>query len=240
MNNFKESLKVEREKSGEIIMTEPLQNLLIELMKGNISKKEVMEMTGIGDKGTVELKIKEMVAQNPGLKPIYNEYMEGKRENFEGYAFRAEAIEMLREDYSQTTMAKKIGVTRRSFSAKIKQLQEENSDNILGILLKQHAERKLRKTTISVEDLLIINLSLDEYEEQYPVGTARYEKRTSQEIRKENLTKVVSLIDKLRQDGITLKELSEKRIISEANYRRYRLELDALSKLLDDKEEKEQ
>lgn len=36
MNEFKESLKVGRENSGEIIITEPLKNMLIELMKGNI------------------------------------------------------------------------------------------------------------------------------------------------------------------------------------------------------------
>ena len=92
MNEFKESLKVERENSGEIIITEPLKNMLIELMKGNISKKELMEITGMGDKGTVELKIKEIVAQNPELALLYNEYVSRKSEDFLGYEFRTEAI----------------------------------------------------------------------------------------------------------------------------------------------------
>lgn len=240
MNDFKESLKVEREKSGEIIITEQLQNLLIELMKGNISKKELMERTHIGDKGTVELKIQEVVTQNPELKPLYNDYIARKSENFEGYIFRAEAIEMLRNDYSQSFMAEKIGVSRRGFSGKIKKLQEKNSDNILGKLLKEHAERKMKKLTIDDDVLLAINISLDEYEQQYPVGLARYEKRNTLEIRRDNLQKVVSLIDGLRQDGISLKELSERKIISEATYRRYKMELDELSKILDGKEEKEQ
>lgn len=121
-----------------------------------------------------------------------------------------------------------------------KQLQEKNRDNILGILLKEHAERKLKRMPTADDILLAINLKLDKYEEQYPVGPTRYEKRNSLEIRKENLQKVVSLIDGLRQEGITLKELSVRKIISEANYRRCRLKLDALSKLLEDKEEKEQ
>ena len=64
MNEFKESLKVERKNSGEIIITEQLKSLLIELMKGNISKKELMEMTGIGDKVSVETKITEIVAED--------------------------------------------------------------------------------------------------------------------------------------------------------------------------------
>lgn len=240
MNDFKESLKVRREKSGEIIITEQLQNLLIELMKGNISKKELMEITHIGDKGTVELKIQEIVATNPELKPLYNDYVGRKQENFEGYEFRAEAVEMLRNDYSQSFMAEKIGVTRRSFSKKMKELQEKNGDNILGKLLREHAERKMKKIPITDDILLTINLSLDEYEQQYPVGLARYEKRNTLEVRRENIQKVVSLIDRLRMDGITLKELNKRKVISESNYRRYRLELDELSQILDGNEEKEQ
>ena len=99
MNDFKESLRVERDKFGKITVTESLKNLLIELMKGNITKPELMARTGIGDKGTVELKIKEIVAENPELRPLYEEYLAGKRENFMGYQFRAEAIEMLRREF---------------------------------------------------------------------------------------------------------------------------------------------
>jgi len=240
MNDFKESLKVERDKFGKITITEQLKNLLIELMKGNISKPELMAKTGIGDKTTVELKIKEIVAQNPELRPLYDEYLAGKRENFMGYQFRAEAIEMLRKDYSQSYIAKKIGVSIRSFSFRMKKLQEQNRDNVLGELLKQHAERKLRKLPITPQEQLAINLQLDEYEEKYPIGLSRYEKRNPLEVRRENFQKVVSLVEGLRAEGMSLSQMSERKIISEAVYRRYKLELDVLTKLLDDKEEKEQ
>lgn len=240
MNDFKESLKVERDKFGKISITEPLKKLLIELMKGNISKPELMSITGIGDKTTVEIKIKEIVAENPELRPLYEEYLAGKRENFMGYQFRAEAIEMLRKDYSQSVMAKKIGVSRRSFSFRIQELQKQNSDNTLGRLLKEHAERKLSKIPLTNEGLLAINLELDEYEEQCPVGLSRYEKRNPLEVRRENFQKIVSLVEGLRAEGISLSELCERKIISEAVYKRYRQELEVLSKLLDDKQEKEQ
>lgn len=240
MNEFKESLKVEREKSGEIIITESLRKLLIELMRGNISKKEVMEKTGIGDKGTVELKIQTIVAQNPELQPLYDEYFSRKSKNFDGYEFRAEAIEMLRMDLSQTDMAKRLGVSRRAFSTKIQQLQEKNSDNALGALLKAHSFRKERKRRLTAEEAVAMHMALDKYEEQYPIGTTRYEERSPLEVRREHLQSVLSLIQGLRQEGVTLKELDERKIISESNYRKYKLELDALSKILDDKQEKEQ
>ena len=240
MNDFKESLKVERDKYGKITITEPLKILLIELMKGNISKTDLMAKTGIGDKTTVELKIKEIVAQNPELKSLYQEYLAGKREDFMGYQFRAEAIEMLRRDYSQSYMAKKIGVSIRSFSLRMKRLQEENAENILGQLLKQHAERKLKKLAITSQELLAINVQLDEYEEQYPIGLSRYEKRNPLEIRRENFKMIVTLVEGLRTEGISLAQMNERKIISEAVYRRYKQELEVLTKLLDDKEEKEQ
>lgn len=240
MNDFKESLRVERENSGEIIITEQLQKLLIELMKGNISKKELMAQTGIGDKGTVELKIQELVALKPQLKPLYDEYISRKSENFYGYEFRAEAIEMLRKDVSQSAMAEKLGVARRTFSTKMKKLQEKNSDNIFGRLLREHATRKEKRMPISDDILLLINVQLDEYEQQYPVGSTRYEKRNPLEVKRENLQRVVSLIDSLRQEGVTLKELEERKVISEANYRRYRLELDALTQIEEGNQEKEQ
>lgn len=240
MNDFKESLKVERDKFGKITITEPLKMLLIELMKGNISKPELMAKTGIGDKTTVELKIKEIVAENPELRPLYDEYLEGKRENFMGYQFRAEAIEMLRKDCSQSYMAKKIGVSIRSFSFRMKKLQEQNSDNILGQLLKQHAERKLSKVPITQQELLTINLQLDEYEEKYPVGISRYEKRNPLEVRKENFQKVVSLVESLRAEGVSLSQMEENKIISGAVYKRYKQELEVLLKLFDDNQEKEQ
>ena len=240
MNDFKESLRVERQCSGEIIITEALQKLLIELMKGNISKKELMAKTGIGDKGNVELKTQELVALKPQLKPLYDEYISRKSENFYGYEFRAEAIEMLRKDASQSAMADKLGVARRTFSSKMKKLQEKNIDNILGILLREHALRKEKKIPVPDDILLLINLQLDEYEQQYPVGPTRYEKRNPLEVKRENLQRVVSLIDSLRQEGVTLKELEGRKIISEANYRRYRLELDALTKIEEGNQEKEQ
>ena len=235
MNEFKESLVVARKNSGEIIITEQLRNLLIELMKGNISKKEVMNLTGIGDKGTVEIKIKELVSNDKTLEPLFNEYQASKRKNFEGYDFRPEAIEMLRKDCSQSEMARKLGISVRSFSNRMKMLEENNSTNTLGLLLKEHAQRKIKKHKLTKEDSVRVNLALDLYEEEFPVSTARYEDRSSLEIRKENLQRVVDSVNELMDNGMSLKEISEQKIISEANFRRYRAELESLSIILDGK-----
>ena len=53
-----------------------------------------MNLTGIGDKKTIEIKIQEIVSENPELTFLYEEYMSRKSTNFNGYNFRAEAIQM--------------------------------------------------------------------------------------------------------------------------------------------------
>lgn len=240
MNEFKESYKVERENTGKIIITEALKEILIDLLKGNITKQEVMSRTGIGDKQTIEVKIQEMVSVNPELTLLYEEYINKKSTNFSGYNFRAEAIDMLRNDYSQTFMASKIGINRRSFSTKMKILQLENSDNILGTLLRRHADRKMKKEELSPQERIKTNCMLDEYEEEYPVGTAKYEKKNPIEARLEVISKVLESVDELKENGITIKELSDKKIISESSYRKYKEETENLSKILEGKNRKEE
>jgi len=234
MNEFKESIRVLRENSGKIIITETLKKLLIELMQGNISKQEFMNLTGIGDKKTVEIKIQEIVSEDLKLKSLYEEYMSRKSTDFNGYNFRPEAIEMLRNNYSQSYMAEKIGVSRRTFSTKIKQLAESNQDNILGQLLSKHADTQMKRQEVSEIELIKINLQLDQYEEEHPVLAMRYEKKSSIEIRRENVLRVIETVESLLETGYTIKELNDTGVISEASYRRYKDEAINLSKILED------
>lgn len=240
MNEFKESYRVEREDSGKIIMTDTLKEILIDLLKGNISKKDVMNKTGIGDKQTIEIRIQEMVASKPELKELYEEYIARKSKNFNGYNFRAEAIEMLQNDYSQSQMAEKIGINRRSFSTKIKKLEEENSENQLGELLREHSERKMKRQELTSKEKIRIQCMLDEYLEDHPVGITRYESRNPIEVRLETITRVLKTIEELLESGMTLKQLSEERIISEASYRKYKEEAKNLEQILNGRDRKEE
>ena len=94
-------------------------------------------------------------------------------------------------------MAEKIGVNRRSYSTKMKKLEKENEDNILGRLLFEHADRKMRRQEISPVELVRINVQLDQYEEEFPVGTTIYEKKSAIEERKENVLKLIETIEDL-------------------------------------------
>ena len=240
MNKFKESYRVEREVGGKIIMTDTLKEILIELLKGNITKKDVMRKTGIGDKQTIEIKIQEMIASNPELSLLYEEYIAKKSKNFNGYNFRAEAIEMLLKDLSQSQMAEKIGINRRSFSTKIKKLEEENMDNQLGQLLREHAERKMKRQELTNKEKIRVHWMLDEYIKEHPVGQKKYESKNPTQERLETITIVLKTIEELLESGMTLKQLSEERIISESSYRKYREEAENLNKILNGRNRNEE
>lgn len=224
---------VPRTRSGQIIITEALKGLLIECMRGNITKKEVMERTGIGDKGTVEIKIQQLVAQNPELTELYKRYLERKRKlSRKEYDFKAEAIQMLRMDLSQTEMAAIIGVPVRTFSTKMKELQKANKDNQLGTLLEEHFSRKMRRQKQTAEKYFLMCVALDEYEKEHPVGNARYDQRDPLEIRREYLQKVVSLVENGRGTKATPEE-STGGSVSESYLRKCRAELEALEKIME-------
>lgn len=237
MNDFKESLKVERDKSGKIIINNQLEKQLITFMEGKICKNKLMEVTGISDKNTVEIKIEELVAHKPELKGLYEFYISRKRKSFKDYDFLAETIEMLREDYSQTDMAKRIQVNRRTFSTKVKKIEEKNKYNILGSLLRDHSDRNIKearkKETIEEKRTRIarINKELDEFLSENDLNIQKLECNELTKIRIENMEKTVEMVNNLLSEGRTLKQLDEEGIISESTYRKYKAEVENVKKI---------
>lgn len=240
MNDFKNSLKVERDKNGRILLNKQLEELFIDFMKGKISKKDLMELTGILDKNTVEIKIEELIIQKPQLKGIYEEYLSKKRKSFKDYEFLGEAIEMLKGDYSQSDMAKNIKVNRRTFSTKMKKLEEKNQDNILGSLLKEHSERNIKEARKkeSLEEKnnrrIWVTKQLDIFIEENKLKIETLSGNSLNSIRLNNMEKTLEVVDSLIQKGKTIKQLDEEGIISESMYRKYRAEVENLKRIFND------
>lgn len=237
MNDFKERYIVtensnnviERKKGGEIIITSALKAQIIDLLQGKIEKKDIK---GIGDEETIERIMLKIVAENLELDALLYKYKEKGRTNYEGYNFRPEAIEMLRQDCSQTDMAAKLNIPRKSFSVFMKRVREENADNELGQLLREHSERKIKKIDLDEDEKNEINKILDRYEIEHPVGEARFESKDPIKSRYDNLRKLLSTVERMLEEGYTLKELSAKKIISESYYWKYKEEAKYLAIIL--------
>lgn len=70
------------------------------------------------DVKTLKQKIQNLASSDIEWNKLFSEY-NGKRNDYNGYDFKAEMIEMLIEDLSQTQMAKKIGIPRETLTTKI-------------------------------------------------------------------------------------------------------------------------
>ena len=77
------------------------------------------------DVKTLKQKIQNLASSDIEWNKLFSEY-NGKRNDYNGYDFKAEMIEMLIEDLSQTQMAKKIGIPRETLTTKINQLGDND------------------------------------------------------------------------------------------------------------------
>ena len=72
-----------------------------------------------------------------------------------------------------------------------------------------------------------------EYEEKYPVGSAKYKKTDSLELRYANISNLIETVNGLLNDGLTISGLEKKGIISESSYRKYKEEYEKLRIIFD-------
>lgn len=111
------------------------------------------------DVKTLKQKIQNLASSDIEWNKLFSEY-NGKRNDYNGYDFKAEMIEMLIEDLSQTQMAKKIGIPRETLTTKINQLWDNDE---LKQELKKHSTRKKNHKKLSDEEKLKLMIFIDEY-----------------------------------------------------------------------------
>lgn len=114
------------------------------------------------DVKTLKQKIQNLASSDIEWNKLFSEY-NGKRNDYNGYDFKAEMIEMLIEDLSQTQMAKKIGIPRETLTTKINQLGDNDE---LKQELKKHSTRKKNHKNLSDEEKLKLMIFIDEYIEK--------------------------------------------------------------------------
>ena len=151
------------------------------------------------DVKTLKQKIQNLASSDIEWNKLFSEY-NGKRNDYNGYDFKAEMIEMLIEDLSQTQMAKKIGIPRETLTTKINQLGDNDE---LKQELKKHSTRKKNHKKLSDEEKLKLMIFIDEYIEKNNIEKGReYEntKGTKIEQRLFYLNQILNLYDNVKEN----------------------------------------
>ena len=191
------------------------------------------------DVKTLKQKIQNLASSDIEWNKLFSEY-NGKRNDYNGYDFKAEMIEMLIEDLSQTQMAKKIGIPRETLTTKINQLGDNDE---LKQELKKHSTRKKNHKKLSDEEKLKLMIFIDEYIEKNNIEKGReYEntKGTKIEQRLFYLNQILNLYDNVKENypDLNEKQLSEQLDFSPSTSRRYKKEKELLTNLRDNDIEK--
>lgn len=191
------------------------------------------------DVKTLKQKIQNLASSDIEWNKLFSEY-NGKRNDYNGYDFKAEMIEMLIEDLSQTQMAKKIGIPRETLTTKINQLWDNDE---LKQELKKHSTRKKNHKKLSDEEKLKLMIFIDEYIEKNNIEKGRkYEntKGTKIEQRLFYLNQILNLYDNVKENypDLNEKQISEQLDFSPSTIRRYKKEKELLTNLRDNDMEK--
>lgn len=191
------------------------------------------------DVKTLKQKIQNLASSDIEWNKLFSEY-NGKRNDYNGYDFKAEMIEMLIEDLSQTQMAKKIGIPRETLTTKINQLGDNDE---LKQELKKHSTRKKNHKNLSDEEKLKLMIFIDEYIEKNNIEQGRdYEntKGTKIEQRLFYLNQILDLYDNVKENypDLNEKQISEQLDFSPSTIRRYIKEKELLTNLRDNDIEK--
>ena len=193
---------------------------------------EEMEKIYNMDVKTLKQKIQNLASSDIEWNKLFSEY-NGKRNDYNGYDFKAEMIEMLIEDLSQTQMAKKIGIPRETLTTKINQLGDNDE---LKQELKKHSTRKKNHKKLSNEEKLKLMIFIDEYIEKNNIEKGReYEntKGTKIEQRLFYLNQILNLYDDVKENypDLNKKQISEQLDLSPSTIRRYKKEKELLTNL---------
>ena len=191
------------------------------------------------DVKTLKQKIEDLASNDIEWNKLFSEYY-GKRNDYNGYDFKSEMIQMLEEDMSQTQMAKKIGIPRETLTTKINQLGDNDE---LKQELKKHSTRKKNHKNLSDEEKLKLMIFIDEYIEKNNIEKGRdYEntKGTKIEQRLFYLNQILDLYDNVKENypDLNEKQISEQLDFSPSTIRRYIKEKELLTNLRDNDIEK--
>lgn len=191
------------------------------------------------DVKTLKQKIENLASTDIEWNKLFSEYY-GKRNDYNGYDFKSEMIEMLTEDLSQTQMAKKIGIPRETLTTKINQLDD---DDELKQELKNHSTRKKNHRKLSDEEKLKLMIFVDEYRKKNNIEKSQeYEatKGSKVEQRLFYLTQILNLYNDVKGNypGLNEKQISEQLDFDPSTIRRYKREKELLTNLRDKDMEK--
>lgn len=226
-----EKIMQENKSSSSVVEvdSELLEEVFLKVMNDEMSIKEAQEALNNIDIETLKEKFAELVLKMEDIETLkrYAEYTgnvgitKTSKEDVTKINFRVIAIKMMRNNLSQVEMADSLGIAPRALSREFEKLGEDE-DTRLYDLLKAYSFQKMQRHTLTEIEKAKLDYLLDRYEEDNKHLLKAPEKsKTEMIIEKEDFLVLES--ERLKEQGLTQKEIADKLGTSISSLRRARI-----------------
>lgn len=217
----------ENRASSKMKLDDNLKEILIKILKGEISAREASILYGI-DRETLRRKAEELANFSPQYVKYYIQYM-GKRGDYSGINFRRLFVELIENNRTQAEIAEKYELPVRTISRELDKLgkSEEELDKKLYNIAKIFAEKHMKHEEISIHERKRYSIVLEEIKKKNNLISIKDEDSEEKSLRE--LKKFKELVERLRKKGLTEEKIAKKLEIGVSTIRRRLLKLEELA-----------
>lgn len=225
---FRERMKLNR-KSSEIPLDEQIEEMVISILKGEITAKEASSKYHI-DTETIRRKINEFVQKDKRYLKLYFQYHSKSAIDYKNINFRGLIVHMIRNDMSQSEVAEEYQIPARTISREVEKLSEskDEKDEKLYNIAKICADKKMKKQSLSKYEVDLYNKMLDELFPDISVININSKSQTELEI--ERLEAFLKQVEDYHTQGMTAEQIAEKMETSISTIRRNKLKLEEMKR----------
>lgn len=163
---FEDRLLHNKESSKVEIPEEDIKGAFFRLVNGEKGLKDLAVELSVHYQ-TLRERIIEFVnnSQDEEIKRRYVEYKQKTNPDYSFINFKALIIEMIRDDISQSEIARMYGIPPRTVSRELEKLKDDQYYQSLYRIGKEHSERKMKRTPFSSFETYLVNNALSGFDE---------------------------------------------------------------------------
>lgn len=215
---FEQRLINNKESSKKEIPEEEVREAFFQLVDRKKGLMELASELGIYYQ-TLREKIIKFVnnSQDEEIKRRYIEYKQKSSPDYSFINFNALFIEMIKEDVSQSEIARRYGIPPRTVSRELDKLKDDKYYESLYRICKEHSERKMKKKSFTEFESYLIENQLNEYDEGKVIIDDSISKEEREYLRQKRMLEKADSIEGTNKDkaeglGISVSSLRRMRI----------------------------
>lgn len=229
---FRKKLK-ENYGSSRLPLDGNMEKIIIAILNGEITAKQAHIIYGI-DRETIRRNINALVQKDPAYLKAYFKYCSKSKIDYGKINFKGLIVHMLKNDMSQSEMAREYNIPARTISREVSKLSESSDPKDLELyrLAKECARKKMEREDLTEEEIMQHRALLNRL---FPnIEIIENNKKSNKELEIEQLERFLDVVKSYEAKGMTQQEIAKAMNVSISTIRRRKLRLEELKNGLAD------